>query len=338
MPPPHAVQLLAVEPDIGRYLTNEERAVAERVTVPVRDVMPGQLEVEALLGRSGAFGAFIVSGMLLHQLQIADQSALRLLGPGDIVSRSGAPPSLLTGSHCSAAAPTRLAMLGREMLLATRRWPGMVAGLHTRMAEQGERLGTQLAICQLPRVDQRLLSLMWLLAETWGHVTPHGTRLPMTLTHETLGGLIGARRPTVTLALRDLGERGALLRQGDGWLLLEPPPEPNGLHEPLASPLLSDGENADWRVPEEQQGIHLGLEAQAELRATVRHLQEQHRRNAERMSERLRITREVREQAERSRQHDRRWQAQSETGSIIMIAPDTAPSPSGLSGSIVTRH
>ncbi len=302
MTPPNAVQLLAIEPDIGRYLTAEERTEAGRLVVPVRDVTPGQLDLGGLLGSSGAFAALIVKGMVLHQLQIADQAALRVLGPGDILSLSDAPPSMLTSSQRGVATPTRLAMLGSEVLLAARRWPRIVAGLHTRMAEQGERLGTQLAICQLPRVDQRLLSLMWLLAETWGHVTTHGTRLPMTLTHDTLGGLIGARRPTVTLALRELAERGALVRQVDGWLLLEAPPEPNGEQALAASPLLSDGGTTNWKAEQEaQRQAELGAQARDELLATVHRLQEQHRYNAERMADRLRATREAREQAERSR-------------------------------------
>lgn len=156
MPPPTAVHLLALEPDLGRYMTAEERAAAERLAVPARDVPSGPLDVEGLLGGANAFGAFIVNGMLLHHVQIADQLALRLLGPGDILSLSEAPPSLLTGSDYVAAAPTRVAMLGNEVLVAARHWPRFVAGLHVRMSEQGERLGTQLAICQLPRVDQRL--------------------------------------------------------------------------------------------------------------------------------------------------------------------------------------
>ena len=34
--------------------------------------------------------------------------------------------------------------------------------------------------------------MMWLLAESWGQVTSAGTTLPLTLTHDTLGGLVGA--------------------------------------------------------------------------------------------------------------------------------------------------
>ena len=106
-----------------------------------------------------------------------------------------------------------MAILGSEVLIAAHRWPRIVAGLNARIGEQSERLTTQLAICQLPRVDQRVLAMMWLLAESWGRVTAAGTTLPLALTHDALGALVGARRPTVTLALGELTDRGAIVRQ-----------------------------------------------------------------------------------------------------------------------------
>jgi hypothetical protein len=294
------VRLLAVEPDVGRFLTADEWADAEKLSLPVREVGRGALDVDALLGEANAFGAFILQGMLLHHLQVADQPALRLLGPGDFLSQSGTGPSLLAESRWSAAAPTRLAMLGNEILLAARRWPRIVAGLHVRAEDQDERLGTQLAICQLPRVDQRLLALMWLLAESWGTTTSHGTRLPLALTHDALGRMIGARRPTVTLALRELTERGAIVRQSDGWLLLEGPPEPSVASERAGGPVLLEDAASDWTAePEERDS---GLAALDVLRAAVDRLHEQHRYNAEHFNECLTRSRRVRERAAESRQ------------------------------------
>jgi hypothetical protein len=191
-------------------------------------------------------------------------------------------------------------MVGNDMLVAARRWPRIVAGLHVLAAEQGERLGTQLAICQLPRVDQRLLALMWLLAESWGTTTSHGTRLPLALTHDSLGGMIGARRPTVTLALRELTERGAIIRQSDGWLLLEGPPEPSIPPEQPAAPTLLEDVPSEWTAePEEADG---GLPTLEVLRATLGRLHEQHRRNAEYFDESMTRSRRVRERAAESRQ------------------------------------
>ena len=78
------------------------------------------------------------------------------------------------------------------------------------MADGAQRLAVQLAICQLPRVQDRVLAMLWLLAESWERVTSSGTTLSLSLTHQAL---VGARRPTVTLALGELAERGAVVQQ-----------------------------------------------------------------------------------------------------------------------------
>ena len=161
------------------------------------------------------------------------------------------------------------------------------------MAEQSDRLATQLAICQLPRVDQRLLAMMWLLAESWGQVTSAGTTLPLTLTHDTLGGLVGARRPTVTLALGELTDRGAIVRQDRGWLLLEPPPESSGTTKKLEEPRLLNGIGSTWLDGSEQP--HADIESQRELQETVMRLREEHARNVERFNQRLRRLTSLRE-------------------------------------------
>jgi CRP/FNR family transcriptional regulator, cyclic AMP receptor protein len=68
--------------------------------------------------------------------------------------------------------PTRLVLLGDQLLIAARRWPWIVTSLHARMLEHSERVATQPAIRQLPRVEDRIMALMWLLADSWGRVSP----------------------------------------------------------------------------------------------------------------------------------------------------------------------
>jgi CRP/FNR family transcriptional regulator, cyclic AMP receptor protein len=170
-----------------------------------------------------------VEGVLMHRLVFGEHPALRLLGPGDVLARQG-DAGWGPISHAIYRSPgqLRLALLDDHTLAAGQRFPRLFAGLHVRMGEQHQRLATQLVICQLPRVEERILGMLWLLAETWGHVTPGGTALPVALTHDALGECIGARRPTVSLALKELTERGAVVRQSDGWMLVEPLPRGPG--------------------------------------------------------------------------------------------------------------
>ena len=70
-----------------------------------------------------------------------------------------------------------------------------------------------MAIAHYPRVDLRLLMLMWHLADRWGRVTPQGIRIPLRLTHELLADLVASRRPSVTSALQSSRARGAFPRR-----------------------------------------------------------------------------------------------------------------------------
>jgi CRP-like cAMP-binding protein len=247
MGPSARVRLLEADPDLGDLLTSEEFAEARQLAVPV--VTVDRYERNPMhLNEHNAFGALVLDGMVLRQLRIADQTGLRLLGPGDIVPlEDSAPPMVVVDSSFEALPDTRLALLGREALFAVQKWPALAAALQMRSAQQADRLVAQLVICQLPRVDQRVLSLLWLLAESWGRVTSAGTTLPLKLTHEALGALVGARRPTVTLALRELTIRGAVVRQSEGWLLLQPPAQPSARAQELRGGAVIENAPSDWR-------------------------------------------------------------------------------------------
>lgn len=237
LPSLNRVRLLEAEPDLGRFLTADEREQAGAVTVPVLVMGRGALELESRLRDAGAFGVVILDGIVMHRLVMSDHPALRLLGPGDVLSRqSPAGLGLISQSVYRTPGELRLAALDDRVLATAQRFPRLFAGLHVRMGEQHQRLAAQLVVCQLPRVEDRIMGMLWLLAETWGHVTPRGTLLPLALTHDALGECVGARRPTVSLALKGLTERGALRRESRGWLLLQPLPA-----GPMAPARLQEG-------------------------------------------------------------------------------------------------
>src|SRR5436305_5260475 len=217
------IPLADAAPNLAAYLPADERFVLDQISVPVVHVSNGSLSVPELLERRGAFAAIVVDGLVLHELAIAGAPGLWILGPGDVIAAvEGWGPSISSYSRLRVRASARLALLGSAFLAAVGRAPRVIVGLQAAAAEQMERLATQLVICQMPRVADRVQAMLWLLAETFGRVTPAGTRLPLSLTHEVIGTLVGARRPTVTLALGELAKRGAVVQQDAGWLLLEP--------------------------------------------------------------------------------------------------------------------
>ena len=297
------VRLFEVDPDLTRFLAEDELVEARQLTLPVLTFSRDEPRpLRDRLETNGAFAALVAEGMILEEMQVGDQVGVRLLGPGDIVSATPGGSSLLMSHWSARVMPgTHLALFGREMLLGARRWPGLTAGLHLRHFQQEDRLATQLVICQLPRVDQRLLALMWLLAETWGRVTPNGTALPLKLTHDILGALIGARRPTITLALRDLSERGALVRQDRGWLLLEEPPVSSGPPDGLRAPSLIGESDQNWTDHTISAVDAPSTESLEMLRDTVSQLRERHEANRIHYTEQLRIMRTARERSEANR-------------------------------------
>ena len=224
---PTSVRLLEVEPDLARYLSPEQRSAARSVRLPVRSLSVGEVNIPALLRDTASYAAIVLDGMVVETTQLDDHTGVRLLSPGDFLAGDQLGHSLLiSDTSCRVVVAARLALFGRDFLVAVHQWPGLSAGIQVRQAEQADRLLAQLLICQLPRVEDRIRSMMWLLAESWGQVTPTGTVLPLTLTHSLLGGLVGARRSTVTLALQQLAKDCHLIRQEHGWLLLSAPPEP----------------------------------------------------------------------------------------------------------------
>jgi CRP/FNR family transcriptional regulator, cyclic AMP receptor protein len=282
------MRLLDLEPDLLRFVSREDRTPLEPVRLAVIPMPEGHpLALTEFLESRGAIAAVVQTGMVLHDLQLGAQPGVRVLGPGEVLSlREASASPLLAASTYRATSDTTLVLLRDDFMLAARRAPGLMIGVQARLAEQIERLATQLVICQMPRVEDRLLAMLWLLAESWGRVTPSGTTLPLSLTHELLGAMIGARRPTVTLALGELSERGALVHQDRGWLLLERPEPTTDPPTMLDAPRQLSYAGASWGEPAPaENGAELRLES---LRETIRGLRDQHVRNIRRSDDRLR--------------------------------------------------
>ena len=98
-------------------------------------------------------------------------------------------------------------------------WPQIPRALLRRAGRRTRALNVQRAICAQPRLDVRLSLLLWHLAARWGKVEPGGIRVPVPLTHQLLGRLVGAERPSVSHALSRLAHAGLVTGHGDQWHL-----------------------------------------------------------------------------------------------------------------------
>jgi hypothetical protein len=185
-------------------------------------------------------GLLILDGVITRDIVFAGRTTTELLGAGDVLrpwEDDVQFDPLPFGVGWQVHEPTRVALLDGRVALASARWPVLAGSLSRRHVRRARGLAFQLAIAQLPRVDDRLLVLLWALAERWGRVSPQGVRLPLALPHRTLATLVGARRPSVTTALSGLTRDGLVERTEEGWLLHGDPAEvfPTRLHAPIAA-------------------------------------------------------------------------------------------------------
>src|SRR3954447_12947904 len=218
-----AASLFDIDAELAERLDERQRAHARsRAIVPIVDLPAGPWSpAQVGDGATRPFGLMVVEGLALRELLLAGSTATELVGPCDIVALAPSDDALLTASaEWTVPQAARIAVLDDRLMPILRTWPGVGRVLLDRAARREARLSIHRAIAQLPRVDQRLLAFFAHLAERWGRVGPNGVVIPMHLTHETLGRLIGARRPTVSLALKDLAADDLLRRRGDGaWVL-----------------------------------------------------------------------------------------------------------------------
>jgi len=232
-----SVQLLEADPDLARGLDPRRiREVSQRLFVRVIDAPRGPWSPgRALTAGSQPIGLLVLDGLLVREATVGDHPSAELLGPGDLLRAwddREAEILLPRTVEWTAITDSRLAIIDQALAVRAAQWPEIFASLVERAARRAERLVVMQAIAHLTRVDDRLLALLWCLAERWGRVAPNGVLVSLRLPHRTLAGMVGARRPSVTTALGQLMARGDIERLPDGgWLLVGDPPEGRGLPE-----------------------------------------------------------------------------------------------------------
>jgi CRP/FNR family transcriptional regulator, cyclic AMP receptor protein len=216
--------LLDLDPDLGKGIPAADWPNARRATAaPLLQLPQGPTDVAERLAEHREFaGGLIADGILLREVALGERAVPELLGVGDIMSpRVELEGPLPCEVALTALAPTRVLVLGAGFARAVGRWPVLLGAVERRRAAQRDRLAVLGALTQLPRVELRLLTLLWHLSSAWGRVGAEGVVVPFALTHEMLGRFVGAQRPTVTLAARQLEEDGLVRRGSDGgWVLL----------------------------------------------------------------------------------------------------------------------
>jgi CRP-like cAMP-binding protein len=221
------VRLIDALPDLARHVAPEQlRTVRSATRLPVLQLAKGKLDVGDLAEHGlSPFGAVVVSGLLTRHVDLGGEPGMCLYGPGDVLAASDLMSGTVPhGDMWFASVPSRLAVLDDHLLVSIRRWPRLVPGLVEALCAQHDRALLRFVIAVQRRVEDRLLMLFWHLGDRFGRMTPDGIVIPISLTHEALARLVGARRPTITLALGELHDRDAVVRRADrAWLVKQLP-------------------------------------------------------------------------------------------------------------------
>jgi CRP/FNR family transcriptional regulator, cyclic AMP receptor protein len=190
-------------------------------------VPAGPLIPERLPGARDAAVVLLVRGLVVRRTTLEDGSSCELLGAGALLfppasgeqSEGGLPGFQV---RYEALGTSCVAVVDQDLMRKLADRPELVGALLAGRGHQDVERAAMHAVGRLVGVDRRLLALFGLLAARYGQRTPEGVAVPIAIPHRLLAELVGARRPTVTTALRELRESGRLRPLQDGtWMLAE---------------------------------------------------------------------------------------------------------------------
>jgi CRP-like cAMP-binding protein len=225
------IRLLEVQPDLRQGLDAEQAAVATaRVLARTVRLHAGDWTASTVNNnRRDQLALLVIEGILSRTITLAGRSVVELLGDEDVIrpwDNHAEPTSVPAEVTWTVLRPTQLAVLDEAFAARIGPWPAISASLLSRAVGRSRWLVRHLAILDQPRLDVRLVLLFWELADRWGTLAPDGVSVHLPLTHQTLGRIIRAQRPSVTAALKELREHGFLRREPDGtWVIHGDPSE-----------------------------------------------------------------------------------------------------------------
>ena len=224
-----SVRVLEEDPELAlRIPPSRVYEARRRLVAPLQRLSAGFCEVP-VDDEPMHLGYLILDGLIARDLVLAGNVSTELLGDGDVLhpqfgSRDDALIHYRVYWHV--LTPVRLAVLDADFARTVVHWPQVTAAILERTSRRVLHMSIHQALLQLSPVETRLLVLLWYLAERWGRVTADGILLPLALTHQLLGQLVGCRRASVTTALKAVTHSGLVdhLDNG-GWLLRGDPPD-----------------------------------------------------------------------------------------------------------------
>lgn len=170
-----------------------------------------------------ALGVLVIDGLMVRTTRVLQHETPELLGAGDLL-RPWDVDAPTADSGWQVLRRARLAMLDAGFAARVARWPAITSVLLARAIERSRGQAFLATLGHVRCAGDRLVLLLWHLADRWGVVRPDGVLVPLELTHAMLGQMACMRRPTATSTLNELMTAAVIARVPEGWLLLGEPP------------------------------------------------------------------------------------------------------------------
>jgi hypothetical protein len=224
--PRATARLLDCDPALGAGLAPEDRAAAtEALAGAVRHLSRGPWQPDPRPRDRGHLGYLIFEGLLVRRVVVGSGSSAELLGKGDLLWPWDEEISSFSTTSWEVLAPCSLLVLGPRISRSVSRWPPILSNLVERGTRRSRALAADAALASVVGIADRVLILLWQIAERWGELGAVGVKISIRLPHRIIAELVGARRPSVTSALAELQQAGRLGTTSDGsWVLLGDPP------------------------------------------------------------------------------------------------------------------
>lgn len=220
-------QVLLEYPELAGKLSGERLLAAARAAVARVVQLPSGSWSPSELVDGRAMGLLILDDLIIRRVGVGGRFGAELLGEGNLLrpwQREDTGATLPRTGRWRALRPSRIAILNGDFAARMGRFPEVTSMLFARAVRRSRHAVVAMAIVHQPRVDVRLQMLFWELADRWGTVHADGVHVPLQVTPDVLADVVAARRQTVSKALGELAERGAIAWMGEHWLLSGGPP------------------------------------------------------------------------------------------------------------------
>jgi len=217
-----APSVLDLDPGLAAVLPEGDRPAA-RAASPVcaRPLAPGEWDAFAEYGgREDWLGLLLAAGFLSRSIECVGETVSEILGPSDLLrpwDQDGDYPVPGIDTKWRVLEPATIAVLDGEFAARIAPWPPLTAALLARIGRRARWSALRLLVSQIPGIEIRVLYLLWHFAERWGEPRDGRMLIPVRLTHQQIGEVIGAQRPSVSHAVSRLREEGVAQLPGEGW-------------------------------------------------------------------------------------------------------------------------